>query len=112
MADAPAAASNGGPPDADGMDIETEATATKQIQPIDAALKTAVKLIEKSVKLKDTRLLSGRLMRQTAAIRKQLSADTLRSFISKLPATPSSAYLLSQVQVMAQLGVDWRLNRD
>lgn len=80
------------------MEIESDSAALPASQPVEDALKNAVKLIEKSVKLKDTRLLMGRLMRQTAAIRKGLNADNIRYLLKYISSSPSAAYLQSQIQ--------------
>lgn len=64
------------------------------------SLKNIVALLEKSVKLKDTRMLGGRLLRQTAAARKQLTADAIADFLAAaLPAgSESRGFLESRVQ--------------
>jgi 26S proteasome regulatory subunit N3 len=46
-----------------------------------STLKNIVALLENSVSAKDTRLLMGRLMRQTAALRKDLSVELLTWFL-------------------------------
>ncbi|KAL6751922.1 26S proteasome regulatory subunit [Haematococcus lacustris] len=53
-------------------------------------------VLENAVKLKETRLMSGRIMRLTAAIRKDLNGDILSSYISSVLSAelPSRAYLL------------------
>lgn len=65
------------------------------------SLKVIVQLLESTVKTKDTRLLAGRLHRQTAAIRSQLTNEILSQFISTYlagpEATSSKAFLLGQV---------------
>ena len=63
------------------------------------ALQSIVLLIEKSVKSKETRLQSGRLLRQTAVARRHLSAADLSAFLTaSLPDdSPAKAYLLSVV---------------
>jgi 26S proteasome regulatory subunit N3 len=59
-----------------------------------------VALLEKSVKTKETRLLMGRLMRQTAQLRGHINASDLDSFISTyLPAdSKSGAYLAGYIK--------------
>lgn len=53
-------------------------------------------LLEKSVKTKETRLLMGRLMRQTAMVRKHMTATDLSGFIKAyLPETSTSAEFLA-----------------
>eukprot|EP00878_Enallax_costatus_P015837 GHUV01016597.1.p1 GENE.GHUV01016597.1~~GHUV01016597.1.p1 ORF type:complete len:401 (+),score=128.17 GHUV01016597.1:196-1398(+) len=59
-------------------------------------MQNVVSLLEKSVKTKETRILMGRLMRQTAMVRKHATAADLAGFIRMyLPETSSSAPLLS-----------------
>ena len=67
------------------------------------ALQGIVTLLEKSVRLKDTRLLMGRLLRQTAVLRKQLTADALRNFINTNLTESSAArsFLHEQVPTTA-----------
>lgn len=59
-----------------------------------------VGLLEKSVKTKETRLLMGRLMRQTAQLRGHMSAADLQAFISTyLPeGSKSGAYLAGYIK--------------
>ena len=58
-------------------------------------MQNVVSLLEKSVKTKETRILMGRLMRQTAMVRKHMTAADLCGFIrTYLPETSSSAPLL------------------
>ena len=66
-------------------------------------LKSIVALLEKSVKTKDTRLLMGRLLRQTAAVRKQLSPAAIKTFLRQcLPAElEAKAFLASHLEVRA-----------
>lgn len=60
-------------------------------------------LLEKSVRAKDTKMIVGRLMRQTAAIRSRLNAEVLTTFIEEaLPAEHSTrVFLISQVRKVA-----------
>ena len=71
---------------------------------IQSLLKAIVSLLESTVKTKDTRLLAGRLHRQTAAIRSQLTSEILSQFISTYlagpEATASKAFLLEQVRYL------------
>jgi 26S proteasome regulatory subunit N3 len=63
-----------------------------------------VTLLERSVKTKETRLLMGRLMRQTAQLRGHMTAADLNTFITTyLPAdSKSGAYLAGYIkQVIA-----------
>lgn len=63
------------------------------------SLQAVVAMLEKSVKMKETRSLTGRVLRQTATIRKQLTAEVLHKFLSSTLAQDleSKAFLLSQV---------------
>lgn len=87
--------------DANGADApKTEATgadgaADAHTTPI-SALKSNVTLLEKAVALKDTRLLMGRLLRQTATVRKQFSAPLLQELLQDaLPqGSATRTYLL------------------
>ena len=62
-------------------------------------------LLEKAVKVKDTKLLVGRLLRQTAAVRKQLTPDVLNTFLEEaLPAHhPTRSFLLEQLTKVSNL---------
>jgi 26S proteasome regulatory subunit N3 len=65
-----------------------------------------IRLLEKSVKTKETRLLMGRLMRQTAKVRKHMTASDLARFIKTyLPEDSKSAGFL-QGYVKQVGGVD------
>lgn len=66
---------------------------------ITAQLASILVLLEKAVSVKDTKLLLGRLLRQTAAIRKHLSRDLLKNFVQDaLPANNSSSpFLLEEL---------------
>lgn len=59
-----------------------------------------VALLERSVKTKETRLLMGRLMRQTAQLRSHMTAADLDTFITTyLPAdSKSGAYLAGYIK--------------
>ena len=56
-------------------------------------------LLERSVRAKDTKVIVGRLMRQTAAVRSRLEPEVLTTFIEEaLPAEHSTkTYLASQI---------------
>ena len=58
-----------------------------------------VALLETSVRAKETRVLVGRLLRQTNAVRRQLNADNLTDFIrATLPESyPGTQVLLSHL---------------
>lgn len=64
-----------------------------------AQLSALLLLLERAVKVKDTKLLVGRLLRQTAAVRKQLTPEILTAFLEDaLPAGhPTRIYLLAQL---------------
>jgi hypothetical protein len=76
-------------------------------------MQAVIALLEKSVKTKETRLLMGRLLRQTAALRKAMSGSDLAGFIAAYlpPGLPSAAFLAGFVQQVCSrvcvLGV-WR----
>jgi 26S proteasome regulatory subunit N3 len=59
-------------------------------------LRANTELLEKAVRAKETRVLSGRLLRQTAAVRRALDADTLANYVREaLPAgLPARGLLL------------------
>ena len=66
--------------------METEEPAAPEqsdAEKVAAQLAANVALIEKSVKQKETRMGSGRLLRTTAAIRRKLSRAILQDFISR-----------------------------
>lgn len=65
-----------------------------------------VALLEKSVKTKETRLLMGRLMRQTAQLRGHMNAADLQAFITTyLPAdSKSGAYLAGYIKQVRAWG--------
>lgn len=60
-------------------------------------------ILEKAVSLKETRMVSGRLLRQTGAIRHQLTPSLLSNFVTKaLPNdSPLKNVLLAQLKVHA-----------
>ena len=60
-----------------------------------AQLRANLVLLERAVLSKDTRLIVGRLLRQTAAVRQQLKPPMLKSLISEsLPETCSTRVLM------------------
>lgn len=65
-----------------------------------AVLRSGVGLIKKAVDQKETRTLFGRLLRQTAAVRRRWTAADLCAFLEgSLPASsPASAQLLEAVK--------------
>jgi 26S proteasome regulatory subunit N3 len=66
------------------MDTEEPAAPEQSdAEKVAAQLTSNVALIEKSVKQKETRMGSGRLLRTTAAIRRKLSRAILQEFISQ-----------------------------
>lgn len=67
-------------------------------------LRNVIKLLEKSVKTKETRLLTGRLLRQTATLRKHLTPELLRGFVKEFLPTDLQAngLLLSQLDKLPQ----------
>lgn len=50
---------------------------------VEAQLDNSLKLLDRAVRSKDTRLISGRLLRQTAAYRSKLTAEILYSFVEQ-----------------------------
>ena len=76
------------------------------------SLKAITALVEQAVKLKETRIMSGRLMRLTSSVRKQLTGEVLRQHISSsLPEElESKAFLLTQVQAVRRvlMGGTWQ----
>lgn len=90
--------------DKDAKPAEGSSKEEKKEEPpptVQELLKAIVSLIESSVKAKDTRMLAGRLLRQTATIRKMLSSAVLHEFVSKYlvdaESSTSKAFLLSQL---------------
>lgn len=67
---------------------ETDATPEAKLSPTDQ-LAANLAILEKAVSLKETRMISGRLLRQTAAIRHQLTPQMLSDFVTK--ALPEDA---------------------
>lgn len=83
-------------------DVTPEADA--RLSPTDQ-LAANLAVLEKAVSLKETRMISGRLLRQTAAIRHQLTPQILSDFVTK--ALPEDAtmkpVLLKQLKQVACL---------
>jgi len=65
----------------------------------DVQLANILVLLERAVRSKDTKLLVGRLLRQTASIRTQLQPDVLTAFLEEaFPADHSTrTFLLAQL---------------
>jgi 26S proteasome regulatory subunit N3 len=63
-------------------------------------LQGVITLLDRAVKTKDTRLMLGRLLRQTAAARRHLTGADLAAFIKTfLPESiPARAYLLQAIE--------------
>jgi hypothetical protein len=80
-------------PQANGSKVEA-------IRPsADVQLANILVLLERAVKSKDTKLLVGRLLRQTASIRAQLQPEVLTAFLEEaFPADhPTRTFLLGQL---------------
>ncbi|KAL4858438.1 putative 26S proteasome non-ATPase regulatory subunit 3 [Chlorella vulgaris] len=73
-----------------------------------AVLRSNLRLINNAVAQKETRTLFGRVLRQTAAVRKRLSARDVQAFLtSSLPASSSVAQqLLEALQQLADSAMD------
>ena len=69
-------------------EAETLPEAETKLSPKDQ-LAANLAVLEKAVSLKETRMISGRLLRQTAAIRHQLTPQILSDFVTK--ALPEDA---------------------
>ena len=67
-----------------------------------------VQLVEKSVKTKETRMLSGRLMRMLVTARKNLTSDSLTTFLKTVLPVDSECrpFLLEQVQKVGHLRIN------
>ena len=62
---------------------------------VEAQLDASLKLLERAVRSKDTRLTSGRLLRQTATVRSKLTAQNLSGFVEQtLPESFSAREVL------------------
>ena len=79
---------------------EEAAAPQETVQPALQVLRSAVALIEKAVAQKETRTLFGRLLRQTAAVRRRLTAGDLLAFLAEAlpPASPAAAQLAEAVK--------------
>lgn len=88
---------------------ETDATpeAEPKLSPTDQ-LAANLAVLEKAVSMKETRMISGRLLRQTAAIRHQLTPQILSDFVTK--ALPEDAtmgpILLKQLKQVQSLPLE------
>ena len=71
-----------------GSDAAPEGIAESRLSPTDQ-LAANLAVLEKAVSLKETRMISGRLLRQTASIRHQLTPQILSDFVTK--ALPEDA---------------------
>ncbi|KAL4447173.1 hypothetical protein ABPG77_007206 [Micractinium sp. CCAP 211/92] len=71
-------------------------------------LRSGVALIKKAVEQKETRTLFGRLLRQTAAVRRRFSAADLSAFLEgALPASsPAAAQLVEAVKQVGDTAMD------
>ncbi|KAK9863142.1 hypothetical protein WJX84_002498 [Apatococcus fuscideae] len=81
-------------PGSSGEDSKEPTTLT-----VAAQLRANVALLERAVEAKDTRLIVGRLLRQTAAIRRQLQPQILTSLVENIlpESCPSRGLLLEQL---------------
>lgn len=96
-----AAAAAAPPADAAAAKAGDEAASAAQAKPFSApeAMAAVMSLLEKAVKSKDTRLLLGRLMRQTALVRKHMSGAELAGFVSAyLPPGPTADFLADAIK--------------
>ena len=91
-----------------GKEAEAPAAAVEAVKPLQV-LRSNVHLIEKAVAQKETRTLFGRLLRQTAAVRKQLTAHDLQAFLAEAlpPASPAAAALAEAVKQVGLRGQCW-----
>lgn len=73
-----------------------------------AVLRSGVALIKKAVEQKETRTLFGRLLRQTAAVRRRFTAADLTAFLEgALPASsPAAAQLVEAVKQVGETAMD------
>jgi hypothetical protein len=98
---------------ADSPDGATPADKTTTTSFADVAASN-IKIIHKAVVTKEARLLVGRVLRQTAAVRSQLTEDALSEFIATTleEASPVKTLLLSIIkdEVCTQI-LDLLLNR-
>ena len=75
---------------------------------VKAMLTANTSLLESAVRAKETRVLAGRLMRQTTAVRKRMTADDLSAFVREvLPhGYPGSVFLLSHLSKVRRYSLD------
>ena len=97
MKDAEPASTSTTAADTDASEAESTLSPTDQ-------LAANLAILEKAVSLKETRMISGRLLRQTASIRHQLTPQILSDFVTK--ALPEDAtmgpILLKQLKQVLQ----------
>lgn len=81
--------------------------------PASTQLADILVLLEKSVRAKDTKIIVGRLMRQTAAVRSRLEPGILTTFIEEaVPAQHSTrSFLVSQLIKVGQPDISWSLKQ-
>lgn len=90
-----------------GAEAAADAVTTTAPVTVEEKLKAVVALLEKSVKAKDTRLLIGRLLRQTASVRKQLTPANVKRFLQQLlPADLEALAFLSSSIDQVGAGMD------
>lgn len=95
----------------------TGAATTEPAKPeapkVQDVLKSALALVETAVKQKEGRLMSGRIMRLTASIRKQLTGDVLGALVSgALPAdVEAKAFLLGYIEKVGACFLAWHRGR-
>ena len=95
-------------PNGDAAKGAEKAPEKTDAQKVAAQLDANVALVEKSVKAKETRMGSGRLLRTTAGIRKRLTRAILQQFIARhlpedAPLRPILLAILEQVQTGTSL---------
>ena len=102
-------------PDEPATTTAAAAAADTSDRPADkalAGLKGVVQLLEKSVKTKETRMLMGRLLRQTAAVRKLLtSGDVLKTFLVESIPSDNACLAFLQAQLDKVFGLVCRSSR-
>ncbi len=93
--------------DADAVPSDSNTAGTDKVEkaddpppPVSTQLAANVSLLESAVRSKETRVLAGRLLRQTTAVRKNLSAENLSDFVkSVLPrGYPGTSLLLEHLK--------------
>lgn len=92
-------------PSAAPSDVNTAEPSSLSPPKLHDLLRDITHLIEKAVKTKDTRMLQGRLLRLTAAARKQLKPESLKSYLQQSLAgeLESKAFLLAQVDNVSDI---------